>query len=1053
MDWILLGIAPTKDKTAITNAYRQKLRQTNPEDKPEEFKALRQAYEEAMALANQEDAEPARDESPVGQWIRSISALYEDYAARIDPACWKPLLSADVCIGLDTRPLAEEALLKFLMEHYYLPKAVWQALDDTFSFRQRAEELYESWPREFIDHAVLAGLRMEPSLNYGLFIPGVNGTDCDTYRRLYQQANQTPLQETGPILEQLDALSERHPYGDALRYQFYIETGREQAGKEGFRQLADAYPNDSLLALAWADICLADGETEAAQDIAAHILELAPSHTGAKILQAKCLAAKKQYHEAKEIAYEVLHDSSDNPLLNEETTGQIRSWNTQLILEREAQKAAHPEDMHNLIELAWCYIQNERLDDALALAQTIDPDSADAFSYHNLMGKLYHNMQRFSEALEHLQIVEEIIRNLQDDGTQETRKRMARLPEMLQIQGLCYWNLERAQEARAKLEEALAAAPQDVEVLSLMGKILFVAGDYAYAVEILRQLLQVSPQAWFAESMLALCFYRMRHDREAFDAINRALSMQNSDLGSYILKMQILLRNEVFDGVHEILDFLKENGVPEDIATDFIRAQLTELEKKDIKNALKQYQALQKRLEAGEDLMLSAELYFRIAVLTGNQTDVSQEHNRAKVLDIVDKGLTFDPQDPDLLAYKAWVLKKGDLYKEAIDMYQKVLHKNPNSLVALQGIADLHYEDLHSSADKALTCYEKLLDTQKTPWIYYRAATCKRYLGDFEGARVYYLKQLEMNSEDLDGYRGLAYIEQLHGNYAKVLELLDQALAIMAEYNHPFDELVEHKAIVLRRMGQYEEALTFAAEAADRYHYSGAFQLQFDICCQFGLWERAQSVLEQWKRANRNDPDLLTATGNLQLLQGKLFKATLAMGAAKHKLSPGQTQDFRLQLAELECNYDRQIEILSQRIKHDRTNNHALLHLAFAYWHKGIVTTATAAAQKSLTQLDNILGLNLIDEPLFRSRRCLALALLGRAEEAMAELEAVRKLPLCLYCPYGSCKDADIYEAQIEEILGNTEKAQKLYAAGRAKWPDDLDFAAGEARLKKKGRK
>ena len=38
MNWILLGIEPTKDKKAITSAYRAQLVHTNPEDKPEEFK-------------------------------------------------------------------------------------------------------------------------------------------------------------------------------------------------------------------------------------------------------------------------------------------------------------------------------------------------------------------------------------------------------------------------------------------------------------------------------------------------------------------------------------------------------------------------------------------------------------------------------------------------------------------------------------------------------------------------------------------------------------------------------------------------------------------------------------------------------------------------------------------------------------------------------------------------------------------------------------------------------------------------------------------------------
>lgn len=47
MNWMILGIEPTKDKKAITAAYRAQLAHTNSEDKPEEFKALRATYEEA----------------------------------------------------------------------------------------------------------------------------------------------------------------------------------------------------------------------------------------------------------------------------------------------------------------------------------------------------------------------------------------------------------------------------------------------------------------------------------------------------------------------------------------------------------------------------------------------------------------------------------------------------------------------------------------------------------------------------------------------------------------------------------------------------------------------------------------------------------------------------------------------------------------------------------------------------------------------------------------------------------------------------------------------
>ena len=57
MDWTVLGIEPTADKKAITKAYRTQLMHTNPEDKPEEFKVLREAYEQALSwVSRQEDA-------------------------------------------------------------------------------------------------------------------------------------------------------------------------------------------------------------------------------------------------------------------------------------------------------------------------------------------------------------------------------------------------------------------------------------------------------------------------------------------------------------------------------------------------------------------------------------------------------------------------------------------------------------------------------------------------------------------------------------------------------------------------------------------------------------------------------------------------------------------------------------------------------------------------------------------------------------------------------------------------------------------------------------
>ena len=66
--------------------------------------------------------------------MEKVRALYNDFARRIRPECWVELLFDDVCAALDTRPLAEAALLNFLTQDFYIPQSVWQVLDRTFSW-------------------------------------------------------------------------------------------------------------------------------------------------------------------------------------------------------------------------------------------------------------------------------------------------------------------------------------------------------------------------------------------------------------------------------------------------------------------------------------------------------------------------------------------------------------------------------------------------------------------------------------------------------------------------------------------------------------------------------------------------------------------------------------------------------------------------------------------------------------------------------------------------------------------------------------------------------
>ncbi len=154
--WKILGIEPTKDEEEIRSAYRTQLVKVNPEDDPEGFKQLREAYDQAVseALKGEDDSTAADKEAEpkddVALHIEKAHEIYMDIYSRIDEEKWKQWLRDDIVEELDTTDRVREQFLAFCMSHFEYPGNIWKLFNNTFNFIEERKNLAEMFPDDFL---------------------------------------------------------------------------------------------------------------------------------------------------------------------------------------------------------------------------------------------------------------------------------------------------------------------------------------------------------------------------------------------------------------------------------------------------------------------------------------------------------------------------------------------------------------------------------------------------------------------------------------------------------------------------------------------------------------------------------------------------------------------------------------------------------------------------------------------------------------------------------------------------------------------------------------
>lgn len=1088
----ILGIPETREEAEIKTAYLTRLRSVNPEDDPEGFKRLRQAYEEAVSLAGQADDQGDkragnRPESDIEIWIKQVNGLYQNLTLRADSARWEEVLSDPVCQGLDTALEARDQLLQYLMNHIRLPHRVWELIDKRMEILTDQEELRQHFPADFLNYVVYY-IQNETFLPYeyfeyrGLEDESANGDAyINEYLGIKQRIDRGDTEGCMQALNDLQAFEIYHPYEDVERIRLYCKREDGRAAEALAKQLLERYPGDHYISYFAGEAKWKNGDLAGAYELWNHILQQDPNHYSAKLGAARCLLERQEYDQARELLLQLLEVNS-----HDETAAELVRRANEALIEKLSCKADQGEEEPQLpqgeriMKLAWCLFQNERLEEAESLLAGFEPGQEQEYMYHNLYGRLLYRMERQEEAIPHLQQWLKLVKALQDDGTEETRKRMARHGSACYLLSGCYYSSGRQKEAEEALHEAVEAAESTrdrLEYMQYLSNILLWTKQYERSVDVCDQILGEDEQYYPAYLTRQEACYHLRKAQQVVDDYYCAIRIYPGYYKPYLLAAQVFFNYEQYQDARGVIDRARENNVE-------FSLNMKLYEEKILRNLAKNREdrdAARKILE---------EIEKTLAEMSGEENcDIE---DRSEV--VYEKGLLwwdddeFDSalaclgqaiqENPERLQYR---LIRGDVYRE-MKQYEDALTEYDQAEPDYGQRPGIHYskglclealDRKDEAADQYLQvlklqgggyrdAYEKLSDYYKDRYEDYGRKE------DYEKA-LYYINQQLAEKENCYYLvcRGLIYdaaMDQEHAilDYQKALEYSPEKwvvwnnMACSYKYLKQYDKAIEccEKALVLlgdrkdklpyrnladcyKALGDKEKAIECfqkGLEVAPGYEY---FWEQIgDLYYDLGRYEEALAAYEHTESRTDHYKDM----GDVWLKRGDKEKGIwyykegirLAKNSQKAKRLGSLGELYLEELREFEkaaeCFQEAASieEDLYERFEYNRV-------LARTYYMMG---RFQEAKEKALEALDNFQesGRKEEDYLAFRAYAPARKAVFGWLYLCLGETEKARQffvemdqIQACQNCCFKGCFESVLYLAYIHESQGDLDQAAELF--------------------------
>ena len=1048
--WKILEIEATKDKNAIQAAYRAKLIKTHPEDDPEGFMELRRALEAALAEADRPDeAEPETDkpdwgEGPVGEWIQKVDAVYNAFSRRKDPAEWEKLLADDVCVNLDTKLEARSRLLRYFMDHYFISQEVLILLDRYFGFVENMDELVEEFPRNYLDVIITQGMtRLEyPPYEY---LTGDDSCDFDEYLRAgirLSQCISSGDTETGfAVVEEMKDMGIDNPFLEIDYAKVLCQAQRFDEAKFCLEELMEEYPEIDDVFLMNGDVCFFLEEYEEAFACYTQILDKDPKQEWGLQGKAKCLMKKGEFKEANEIFVALVEEFP----YDMDTAAWLKECNRQYIEHlKEAMKEDDSQDL--MMDLGWCYYQNEEYDQAIALMQYVEPEEKHKIGYESLLGRSAMSVERYAKALKHLQKWEALLHEL-PPSEENDEKRRKQLPFCIMLQSYAWEEMNDRQKSMELAERVMELDPQDEEPVLQKGMLLSKQWLLEEAVEWFTKAIEMKPDNHSSYVMRARALFHMGYYSDAYNDCEKSLEIFQYELAAYVFKIKTLIEVGQFDNADQLVAYLDSENLSGS-ELEFLRGFV--LEARGDKEAAKEiYQRIidtpddkSKDVFVVHDL---AEVYHHMAVIQYHTKGATY----SQVEELLEKAYEENPRDVFVLEMKAEIAAERKQYQKALDIYKELVSVAPGRR-GVYGAMDNMAREL-DLWEEAIGYAEKQVEQTPTGYAHMRRGQLYAYMNRNAEAEADFKMAMHLAPELPYPYNYMGVLMESYEKESEALRLFKTAIETGEREGDICTEAYHNAANLCLRHNLYDTAAMWLNRG---YTLTGDSSFLYESVVAMrraGEFDDAEQLLEEY--ANKEKLDRTSGKYAIELAHIYREKGLDRHALDIYEAFSDESCDAALEAGKIlmyRGKHKKALKFMKKAVELYKAENpkgeNAFFLSEFYLW------AARAAAEggfkKESVELA-MAGLDLIPDDYEKYESCLPMldqmmgglyTITGNYTQAEIHLKRALSKRKCDYCIHGYCIDACYEMVHLCLLTGRREEALEYLKKGVQADPVDTDF-------------